>query len=75
MFTQTWDEANFLAWADAALELFGANRCMLGSNFPVDRLYVRFDQLFAAWRKLVARCSTAEGRRLAGQTAAEFYRI
>lgn len=75
MFTRTWDEVSFLAWADAALDIFGASRCMLGSNFPVDRLYVQFNQLFAAWQKLVARCSIAEGQRLAGQTAAEFYRI
>jgi predicted TIM-barrel fold metal-dependent hydrolase len=75
MFTRTWDEASFLAWADAGLDVFGAHRCMLGSNFPVDRLYVNFDQLFQAWRKLVGRCSPAEGQRLAGQTAVEFYRI
>jgi len=75
MFTKQWDEAEFLRWGDAALEIFGADRCMLGSNFPVDRLYVSYDDLFSGWQKLVAQCSSQEAVQLAGKSAADFYRL
>jgi predicted TIM-barrel fold metal-dependent hydrolase len=48
---------------------------MLGSNFPVDSLYVDYDTLFAAWQALVSRCSPLEAVHLAGRTAEEFYHL
>lgn len=75
MFTKKWGEAEFLRWAMAALDIFGADRCMLGSNFPVDSLYVSYDDLFAGWQKLLAQCSPGEAMQLAGKTAADFYRL
>ena len=75
MFKHRWDEPVFIEWATAALEIFGADRCMLGSNFPVDSLYMTYDELFPAWEKLVAKCSPDEAVQLAGGTAARFYRL
>lgn len=75
MFTKDWDEPQFMQWAEASLEIFGAERCMLGSNFPVDSLYVRYDQLFQAWQKLASQCSQDEAISVAGGTAENFYRI
>ena len=75
MFSKQWDEQEFLKWAHAALEIFGADRCMLGSNFPVDRLYVSFDSLFLAWKTLVSQCGPREAIHLAGRTAERFYRL
>jgi predicted TIM-barrel fold metal-dependent hydrolase len=75
MFSKRWDEPAFLEWAAEALDIFGAGRCMLGSNFPVDSLYVTYDDLYAAWEKLIGQCSQPEAERLAGGTAADFYSI
>lgn len=75
MFTQRWDRPLFLEWAVAALEIFGADRCMLGSNFPVDRLYVSYGELFSAWEELVGRCSGPEAQGLTGGTASAFYSL
>ena len=75
MFKQKWDEPVYLEWATAALEIFGAERCMLGSNFPVDSLYMSYDELFVAWQKLVAQCTPDEAYQLAGGTAANFYSL
>jgi len=75
MFTRQWEENTFLEWAEASIEIFGAGRCMLGSNFPVDGLYVSFDELFSAWQQLAAKCSADEAAQLAGGTAARFYRL
>ena len=73
MFCHRWEQDTFLEWSLAALEIFGAQRCMLGSNFPVDSLYVTYDELFKAWEKLIAQCSPDEAVQLAGGTAAAFY--
>lgn len=75
MFTKQWDEQVFLEWGEMAVEIFGAGRCMLGSNFPVDSLYVSYENLFQGWQKLVSQCSPVEAVELAGQTAQRFYRI
>jgi predicted TIM-barrel fold metal-dependent hydrolase len=75
MFSKQWDETDFFRWGEAALEVFGAERCMLGSNFPVDSLCVDYDTLFAAWQALVSRCSPLEAVHLAGRTAEEFYHL
>lgn len=75
MFTKQWNEQEFYRWADAALEIFGARRCMLGSNFPVDSLYVSYEDLFEAWKKLVSQCSPQEAVYLAGRSAERFYRL
>ena len=32
-------------WVLACVEAFGAERCMLGSNFPIDRPFCSFSQL------------------------------
>jgi predicted TIM-barrel fold metal-dependent hydrolase len=75
MYTKRWDESEFFRWAEAALDVFGADRCMLGSNFPVDRLYVDYVSLFDAWQALVSNCSPIEAEHLAGRTAERFYRL
>ena len=75
MFTKQWNEQVFLEWGEMAVEIFGAGRCMLGSNFPVDSLYVSYENLFLGWQNLVSQCSPVEAVQLAGQTAQRFYRI
>ena len=75
MFKWKWEEAEFIKWALAAVEVFGVERCMFGSNFPVDKLYVSYADLFAAWSKGASQVASAEATYLAGQTAKNFYRI
>jgi predicted TIM-barrel fold metal-dependent hydrolase len=57
------------------LELFGPERCMFASNFPVDRLFGSFAQTYAAYQTLVAGCSADEKRKLFGTNAERIYRI
>jgi predicted TIM-barrel fold metal-dependent hydrolase len=58
-----------------AIELFGVNRCMFESNFPVDRVTVSAAVLWNTFKKLVADFSPDEQARLFFGTAAEFYRL
>ncbi len=57
------------------IDLFGPARCMVGSNFPVDKLFSDFDKLFNAYRDITADFSTGEKQNLFHVTAARLYRL
>ena len=56
-----------------AVELFGADRCMLGSDLPIERLRPGFRPLFAAYDEIFAQHSDAERRMPAHGTAQNWY--
>lgn len=58
-----------------AIEIFGADRCMFGSNFPVDRSGASYDGLWSAYEQIVAEASPAERSALFSETARRTYRI
>ena len=58
-----------------AIEIFGVERCMFASNFPVAGLKVSFNALFDAYKRMVADFSADEQRALFHDNAARFYRI
>ena len=41
------------AFLDESLELFGAGRCMFGSNFPIESLWTDLPTLVEAWREVL----------------------
>lgn len=57
------------------IDSFGIDRCMFGSNFPVDRLYSSFDALYDAYADIVRDFRVEEQRRLFGENAVRIYRI
>ena len=59
----------------ALLDLLGAERCFFGSNFPVEKLKLAFDDLIAICKQAVAARPSAEQRAFFHDTAARFYRI
>ena len=42
MFKYAFDSESFKRYAHAAIDIFGSQRCMFSSNFPVDKLYVSY---------------------------------
>ena len=58
-----------------AIELFGPNRCMFASNFPVASLRITFDDLYRAYKTMVADFSLDEKIMLFRDTAARVYRL
>jgi len=60
---------------NALLDLFGADRCFFGSNFPVEKVKQSFDDLIAICRQAVAARPPGEQRAFFHDTAARFYRI
>jgi predicted TIM-barrel fold metal-dependent hydrolase len=57
------------------LEAFGAERCMLGSNFPPERLSSTYSTVWSAFDGLTSQLSQDERESLFHRTAAKAYRI
>lgn len=58
-----------------AIDVFGVERCMFESNFPVDKQSCSYHVLWNSFKKLVADASETEKQRLFHDTAVEAYRI
>jgi predicted TIM-barrel fold metal-dependent hydrolase len=60
---------------EVCIEAFGVERCMLESNFPVDKLSCGYGVLWNAFKRLTHGFSNAEKASLYKDTAARFYRL
>lgn len=70
-----WTEVQLKPYFDAALEAFGPERLMFGSDWPVCLLaceYARWHKLVSSWIK---KLSSAEQSRILGGTAIEAYQL
>ena len=75
MFEQNWDAERVRKTALTAIDIFGVDRCMFGSNFPVEKLYVSYKTLYSSYLDIAAEFSESEQRDLLADTARRFYRI
>ena len=62
-------------YMETAIELFGAERCMFESNFPVDKGMCSYPVLWNAFKRIAAGCSADEKAALFHGTAARFYSL
>ena len=65
-------------WGDAlntTIDLFGPDRCMFESNFPVDKLTVSYRVLWNAFKKVSASRPAADREQLFRGTAERVYRV
>jgi predicted TIM-barrel fold metal-dependent hydrolase len=62
-------------YASTCLELFGADRCMVESNFPVEKMGIGYATLWNALKRLVSGASPDEKRAIFSGTAARVYRL
>ncbi len=60
-------------YVETCIELFGADRCMFESNFPVDKQYYSYTTVWNAFKRIMASSSTADRNALFSQTAIECY--
>jgi predicted TIM-barrel fold metal-dependent hydrolase len=67
-------EANSPVIRDA-ISIFGSDRCMFASNYPVDSLVGSFDEIFACFVAAIADRSPAEQRMLVHDNAKRIYRL
>ena len=62
-------------YIDYCIEQFGPSRCMLESNFPVDKVSFSYHVLYNAFKRLSRGYSASERAALFHDTAARVYRI
>jgi predicted TIM-barrel fold metal-dependent hydrolase len=70
-----WTEESIRVFVLETIRIFGPERTMFGSNFPVDSLYSTFARLYAAFDHLTADFTPAERANMFAGTAARAYRI
>ncbi len=75
MFEQNWDAERVKNTALAAVDIFGTDRCMFGSNFPVEKLYVSYRELYACYLDIIDGFSASEKDALMAGNARQFYRL
>ena len=62
-------------YVNTCVELFGADRCMVESNFPVEKMGIGFAGLFNALKRLTASASADEKAAIFAGTARRVYRL
>ncbi len=75
MFDHQWTVDSIRPIVEACVDIFGAERCMLGSNFPVDKLHADYSRVWGAFETILAPLPDAEQAQLFCDTARSFYRI
>lgn len=60
---------------ETVIELFGADRCMFESNFPVDKVGCSYNVLWNSFKRITQNASASDKAKLYHDTAARVYRL
>jgi predicted TIM-barrel fold metal-dependent hydrolase len=71
----TWTVASLEPMVQGCIDAFGPDRCIFNGNWPVDRLYSTYDELFGAFDALTADCTADERDAMFAANAERVYRI
>lgn len=70
------NDAQFIAQMITETEkIFGAKRCLFGSNYPIEKLWTSYDTLFSAFRKGASGLSKTQQTAIFHDTAQRVYRL
>ena len=69
------DAAHIAALQHETVALFGAERCLYGSNFPIEKLWTGYPALIGAFRDVARDLSDAAQRAIFADTARRVYRL
>jgi predicted TIM-barrel fold metal-dependent hydrolase len=72
MFDHGWTVERIRPIVETVLDQFGPERCMFGSNFPVDSLYSDYATIVSAYEALIPEAAQPA---VFHDTAARFYRL
>lgn len=79
MFDFNWTTDSLRPIIETVLDTFGAERCMFGSNFPVDKLHTSYRRLWMAYLEIVEsyqpRLSQQQKESLFKHNCASFYSL
>ena len=69
------DPAHVAGVVGEAVAIFGAGRCLFGSNFPIEKLWTSYGALLDAYRDAVRSLAPKEQQAILYDTAMSVYRI
>ncbi len=72
---QAWTVDDLRPYVEIALDAFGPERLMFGSDWPVCELAGTYPQVFHACSELISGLTETERTRILGGTAQDFYRL
>jgi predicted TIM-barrel fold metal-dependent hydrolase len=70
-----WTTERVRPWLRAATDAFGPDRCMLGSDMPIERLRSGFDRLYNAYGDIFSDLTDGARDALFGAAAERWYRV
>ncbi|MFD0914846.1 amidohydrolase family protein [Pseudahrensia aquimaris] len=60
---------------ETTVGIFGAKRCLYGSNFPIEKLWTSYPELFDAFQQAASGLPKTQQKAIFNDTAARVYRI
>jgi len=75
MVEHEWSVESIRPFVEEMIECFGADRCMIGSNFPTDSLYRDFRSLWTAYHQVIVGLAETDRVKLCCGTAERVYRL
>ena len=70
-----WTADSISPFVSDLIHIFGVDRCLFGSNFPVDGLYRDFNTMWRDYHAVVAELPGSDRRKLFHDNAARVYRL
>jgi predicted TIM-barrel fold metal-dependent hydrolase len=75
MFNPEWTVRHMRQQIRDAIQIFGIERTVYGSNFPLEKLHASYADLIAAYRTVLAEYPQDDQRRVLHDNAVRFYRL
>ncbi|MCH2181267.1 MAG: amidohydrolase family protein [Mariniblastus sp.] len=72
---ESWSIDDLRPYVEAAIELFGAERCMFGSDWPVCQLAGSYQQVLDSLQTCIAGLSEPDRQQVMSKTAVDFYQL
>ncbi|WOH83438.1 amidohydrolase family protein [Bradyrhizobium sp. BEA-2-5] len=69
------DAAHIAGIVTDTVAIFGAERCLFGSNFPIEKLWTSYRELITAFKTAAERLSPEQREAIFSTTAARVYRL
>jgi L-fuconolactonase len=71
----SWKVSDLRPYVDCALELFGPNRLLFGSDYPVCLLAGSYERVLGAFQELLKDLDEVDRDRIFNENARQFYRL
>lgn len=75
MFDPNWTIDSTRIFVEKTIEIFGIERCMFASNFPVDKIFNSFDTYWNSFKEITKNYSENDKKLLFSSNAEKYYRI